>query len=65
VCGEEFADDSVMRRRWDGFLRRNRVKVITVDEAVDSLRAFLLEPWATLGADRPFVFHWPAGGPWG
>ncbi len=62
---KEFADDSVMRRRWDGFLRRNRVEVITVDEAVDSLRGFLLEPWATLAADRPCASRWPAGGPWG
>jgi predicted nucleotidyltransferase component of viral defense system len=61
---EAFAADPVMRRRWGGFLRRNRIASITLDEAVGSLRTFLSKPWAALAQGEPFSWRWPAGGPW-
>lgn len=63
-AAEEFAVDAMMRRRWDGFLRRNRVEAVSLEQVVASLRAFLLEPWTALASDAPFTAHWPAGGPW-
>ncbi len=59
-----FAADEVMLQRWGGFLRRNRLEAVGLANAVDRLRAFLLEPWQALARGDGFVEEWPPGGPW-
>jgi len=59
-----FAADEMMLVRWGGFLRRNRLDAVELSDAVDALRAFLLEPWEAIGRGDAFARHWPPGGPW-
>ena len=59
-----FAADEVMLLRWAGFLRRNRLEAVDLADAVDALRAFLLEPWVALVRGDGFAKEWPPGGPW-
>ena len=59
-----FAADETMLVRWGGFLRRNRLDAVELPDAVDALRAFLLEPWDALARGDAFARHWPPGGPW-
>lgn len=59
-----FADDEVMRGRWDAFLWRNRLDGTDLATAIDSARRFLGEPWAALAEGIAFERQWPAGGPW-
>jgi len=59
-----FAADETMLVRWGGFLRRNRLGPVDLADAVDALRAFLLEPWDALVRGDGFAKEWQPGGPW-
>jgi hypothetical protein len=59
-----FADDALMRMRWDAFLRRNRLGGSDLTTAIRDARRFLGQPWAALAQNAPFNRRWPAGGPW-
>jgi len=59
-----FAADEMMLVRWGAFLRRNRLDVVELADAVEALSAFLLEPWEAVQRGEPFAKHWPTGGPW-
>jgi predicted nucleotidyltransferase component of viral defense system len=59
-----FADDDLMRLRWDAFLSRNRLDGSDLTSAVGEARRFLAEPWTALARGAPFDRRWPAGGPW-
>jgi len=59
-----FAADEMMLVRWGAFLRRNRLGVVELADAVEALSAFLLEPWEAVQRGEPFAKHWPTGGPW-
>jgi hypothetical protein len=59
-----FAADEMMLVRWAAFLRRDRLDVVELADAVEALSAFLLEPREAVQRREPFVKHWPTGGPW-
>ena len=59
-----FAADEMVLVRWGAFLRRDRLDVVELADAVETLSAFLLEPWEAVQRREPFAKHWPTGGPW-
>lgn len=59
-----FAQDAQKQSQWQGFLRKNRLEALRLNDVVASLRDFLLPVIAAASADADYPQYWPAGGPW-
>jgi predicted nucleotidyltransferase component of viral defense system len=60
-----FLADPAREVQWRAFLRRGRLDAPPdAENLASALRGFLVPVLEALSARRPFVSHWPAGGPW-
>jgi hypothetical protein len=41
---DEFARDAVKRAQWKAFLGKNRLDATTLDEVIEEVRRFVIEP---------------------
>lgn len=61
---EGFAQDRQKTAQWQAFLARNKLEAPRLEDAVQSLRDFLLPVIAAANSDTYHPQCWPAGGPW-
>jgi hypothetical protein len=61
---EDFAKDSRKQTQWRAFLAKNALEPITLAEALDLLRRFLMPALDVARLNAPSRGHWPRGGDW-
>ena len=61
-----FSEDATRQQRWRAFLRKARLQTedVTLEAAIEQIRAFLMPPTTTLAEERSFRMIWLPGGPW-
>jgi predicted nucleotidyltransferase component of viral defense system len=63
---DEFVAQKDKQTQWHAFVRRQipQDEVLSFEQTVDNLQAFLLPVVAALVAEEPFERRWTPGGPW-
>lgn len=55
---EAFATDAQKQMQWQGFLKKNRLEALTLEQVVSDLREFLMPPLSALAAGQGFRTAW-------
>ena len=55
---EAFATDVQKQMQWQGFLKKNRLEALTLEQVVPDLRDFLMPPLSALASGQGFSRVW-------
>ena len=55
---EAFATDAQKQMQWQGFLKKNRLEALTLQQVVSDLREFLMQPLSALATGQGFGSAW-------
>ena len=55
---EAFATDAQKQMQWQGFLKKNRLEALTLEQVVSDLHAFLMPPLSALATGQGFSSAW-------
>jgi hypothetical protein len=61
---DEFATDSQKQKQWQGFLRKNALAPLSLEQVISELREFLLPVLVTISTGGDFNRIWHAGEKW-
>jgi hypothetical protein len=61
---DEFATDSQKQKQWQGFLRKNALAPLSLEQVISELREFLLPVLVTISTGGDFNSIWHAGKKW-
>ena len=59
-----FADDDAMKKKWKAFVRKIDAKTDDYSTVLNTIKAFLAEPFAAVIEGKDFGKHWTADGQW-
>lgn len=59
-----FASDPHKQMQWQGFLKKNRLEALPLDQVLADLRSFLMPPLRALAAGAPFNRTWTRASTW-
>jgi hypothetical protein len=61
---QSFAQDPQKQMQWQGFLRKNKLDALALDDVVSVLSVFMLPVAQAASLNKAFPFRWQAGGIW-
>ncbi len=61
---DAFAQDKQKQVQWQGFLRKNKLDALSLEDVISTLAAFILPVVNSVNINMAFPFWWQAGGPW-
>lgn len=61
---DAFAQDAQKQMQWQGFLKKNRLEALALNDVIAALTTFMLPVIEAASANMAFPTRWQAGGPW-
>jgi hypothetical protein len=61
---DAFAQDKQKQVQWRGFLRKNKLDALSLDDVISFLAAFMMPVVDSASTNMAFPFRWQCGGPW-
>lgn len=61
---DAFAQDAQKQMQWQGFVKKNRLEALALNDVIAALVPFLLPVIEAASSNRAFPACWQAGGPW-